>query len=76
MDDALPQISGYSSLASFVLLCSYIAYKFCRHSRCKSMCCGRETGIRIDLEDGTTPLNNKPAITIPSNRPSLAVSTP
>jgi len=77
MNDAVPQISGYSSLASFVLLCSYIAYKFCKHSRCKSMCCGQETGIRIDLENGSTPLiDEKPVISCVSTRPSLSLSTP
>ena len=77
MEDAVPQISGYSSLASLLLLCSYIVYKFCKHSRCKSMCCGRETGIRIDLENGSTPLiDEKPVISCVSARPSLSVSTP
>jgi hypothetical protein len=77
MDDAVPQISGYSSLASLLLLCSYIAYKFCKHSRCKSMCCGRETGIRIDLENGSTPLiDEKPVISCASRHQSLSLSTP
>jgi len=77
MDNAIPQISGYSSLASLILLCSYITYKFCKHSRCKSTCCGRETGIRIDLENGSTPLiDEKPIISCVSTRPSLSLSTP
>jgi hypothetical protein len=47
----LPNIAGVSSAMTMVLMVGYMIYKFTKHSRCRSICCGNKTEVQIDLEE-------------------------
>jgi len=54
--EELMQLSGASSVATVVLLFGLVAYKFLKHSRCRSRCLGgKETSVKVDLGQPSTP---------------------
>jgi hypothetical protein len=48
-----PTISNVSSVGTMVMLIGYMVYKFIKHSKCRSVCCGNKTEVQIDLEPDT-----------------------
>jgi hypothetical protein len=57
-------ISNVSSMGSLVLMISYVVYKFVKHSRCRSICCGHKTEMSVDLE--STPDAKKVSFAFPN----------
>jgi hypothetical protein len=51
--DGFPALTNISSATTTVILMGYMIYKVLKHSRCRSLCCGNKTEIRIDLEPDT-----------------------
>ena len=65
--DQLPNIAGVSSAMTMVIMAGYMIYKFLKHSKCRSVCCGNKTEVQIDLEERLTPKETQspaPAITV------------
>ena len=66
-----PTLTNISSVGTLVMLCGYMIYKFIKHSRCRSLCCGNKTEISIDLEPDTKKQPLTPETPV-SQRPSVA----
>jgi len=44
-----------SGLTGVIISVCYIVYKACKHSNCKSKCCGQTSEFAIDLEANLKP---------------------
>ena len=45
----MEQLGTYSNVGTLVMLVALVAYKFLKHSSCKSKCLGQENSLNIDL---------------------------
>ena len=45
----MEELGTYSNVGTLVMLVSLVAYKFLKHSKCKSKCFGQENSMKIDL---------------------------
>lgn len=69
----MDQLGAYSNVGTLVMLVALVAYKFLKHSKCKSKCLGKESSLNVDLSE--TKLDEKFNISPPSptDRPSIFV---
>ena len=65
-------LTNVSSVGTMVMLVSYMVYKFIKHSKCRSVCCGQRSEVQIDLEPDTKKEPLTPVETPVSQRPSVA----
>ena len=54
MSDFPTNLTNVSSVGTMVMLIGYMVYKFIKHSKCRSVCCGNKTEVQIDLESPDT----------------------
>lgn len=68
-----PTLTNVSSIGTMLMVVGYMIWKFVKHSKCRSVCCGNKTEVQIDLEPDTKkePLTPTPETPV-SQRPSIA----
>jgi len=49
-----------SGITGVIVVVTYILYKVFKHSKCRSKCCGHETELQVDLENGLLRKSNSP----------------
>ena len=70
----MEQLGTYSNVGTLVMLVALVAYKFLKHSSCKSKCFGQENSIKIDLSE--TKLDEKLMSVSPPSSPSSPRQSP
>ena len=65
MDANVGSMIAAGGISGTVIAAIYIAWKMCKHSRCKSACCGHESSLSVDLDKGfETRKEVKPVIVV------------
>ena len=48
-----PYLAG--GIPGAILAVAYVAYRLCRHFRCHSSCCGRDSDLAVDVDGEAGP---------------------
>ena len=60
MDLDWEQSLASSGITGLVVCIAFVLYKLCKHSRCRSSCCGVRSSLSVDLKNSyLTPLNSE-----------------